>query len=141
MFNVESDHCTEYAEFLTKRQVYLIRLSEVPQHYHPPIMTVGHPATMLPPWAVVSPILAAGRPPIITVAEAFTIASGGPAQMQLSPITAAGNLPMSTVGTPGPTTGPPTCGTGGRPGVTIGQACMSVILAAGGIGYLLILKK
>jgi hypothetical protein len=27
--------------------------------------------------------------------------------------------------------GPPTCGIGGTPGVTIGQVCMSVILAAG----------
>jgi hypothetical protein len=29
--------------------------------------------------------------------------------------------------------GPPTCGTGGVPGVTIGHVCISVILAAGGI--------
>jgi hypothetical protein len=89
---------------------------------------------------VVSPILAAGRPPIITVAEPFAIASGGPTQTQLSPITAAGILPMSTLGIPGPTTGPPTCGMGtGNAGVCIGQVCMSVILAAGGIVYLLYL--
>ena len=35
--------------------------------------------------------------------------------------------------TPGPTTGPPMCGIGGIPGVCIGQVCMSVNLAAGGI--------
>jgi hypothetical protein len=49
----------------------------------------------------------------------------------MSPITAAGIPPMSTVGQPGPTTGPPTWGIGGRPGVTIGHTCMSPILAAG----------
>lgn len=54
--------------------------------------------------------------------------------MQLSPITAAGSLPIITVGAPGPTTGPPTWGIGeGNAGVCIGQVCISVILAAGGI--------
>src|SRR6187399_904038 len=33
--------------------------------------------------------------------------------------------------------GPPTCGTGGTPGVTIGQTCMSPIRAAKGITDLL----
>ncbi len=98
------------------------------------INTVGQPITIVPPCAVVSPIRAAGFPPIITVAEPFTIASGGPTQTQLSPTTAAGNPPISTVGAPGPTTGPPTCGIGdGNAGVCIGQVCISVILAAGGI--------
>jgi len=63
-------------------------------------------------------------------------ASGGPTQTALSPTTAAGRLPINTVGTPGPTSGPPTCGTGGtggRPGVTIGQACRSLRRAAGGM--------
>ncbi|MEM9928489.1 MAG: hypothetical protein AAF840_01595 [Bacteroidota bacterium] len=51
----------------------------------------------------------------------------------MSPTTAAGNLAIKTVGTPGPTMGPPTCGMGGKPGVTIGQVCISVRRAAGGI--------
>ena len=86
---------------------------------------------MEPPWAVVSPILAAGLPQIITVADPLTIESGGPAQIALSPITAAGKEPIKTVGVPGPTIGPPTCGTGDKPAVTIGQLCISVNLAAG----------
>jgi hypothetical protein len=61
----------------------------------------------------------------------LTIESGGPTQTQLSVITDAGNFPISTVGTPGPMIGPPTCGIGaGMAGVCIGQTCMSVILAA-----------
>jgi hypothetical protein len=39
--------------------------------------------------------------------------------------------PVSTVGMQGGKTGPPTCGIGGVPGVTIGQACQSPIRAAG----------
>lgn len=90
--------------------------------------------TMEPPWAVVSPIRAAGLPQIITVAEPLTIESGGPTQTQESPITAAGILPIITVGAPGPMTGPPTWGMGeGKAGVCIGQVCISVNLAAGGI--------
>jgi hypothetical protein len=93
---------------------------------------------MLPPWAVVSPMRAAGRPQIMTVADALTIASGGPTQTHMSPITAAGIMPMSTFGAPGPDIGPPTCGIGeGKAGVCIGQVCMSVSLAAGGMAYLL----
>jgi hypothetical protein len=53
--------------------------------------------------------------------------SGGPTQIAMSPITAAGIFPISTV-TLVPITGPPTCGTGP---VVIGQTCISVILAAG----------
>jgi hypothetical protein len=75
---------------------------------HPPISTFGQPTTMLPPWAVVSPIRAAGRPAIITVAEPFTMLSGGPVHTHISPITAAGMLPIKTFGTPGPVIGPPT---------------------------------
>jgi len=56
--------------------------------------------------------------------------SGGPTHTQLSPTTAAGKPPIRTVGAPGPTTGPPTWGIGGTPGVCIGQVCKSVILAA-----------
>ena len=59
--------------------------------------------------------------------------SGGPVHMHISPMTAAGSLPINTVGAPGPMTGPPAWGMGGKPGVCIGQVCMSVILAAGGI--------
>ena len=44
---------------------------------------------------------------------------------------AAGIPPINTVGHPGPVIGPPTCGIGGVPGVTIGHTCMSPILAAG----------
>ena len=79
---------------------------------HPPIITVGHPATIVPPCAVLSPIRAAGLPPIITVDEPFTIVSGGPTQTHMSPTTAAGIFPIKTFCTLGPTIGPPTCGIG-----------------------------
>jgi hypothetical protein len=69
----------------------------------------------------------------MTVVDPLIIESGGPTQVAISPMTEAGNFPIKTVGTPGPTMGPPTCGIGGRPGVTIGQTCISVNLAAGGI--------
>ncbi len=95
------------------------------------MMTVGQPTVMAPPCAVVSPCLAAGIPPIITVTDPCTIVSGGPVQMQMSPSLDAGMLATSTVGQPGGMIGPPTCGTGGVPGVTIGQVCMSPIRAAG----------
>ena len=45
---------------------------------------------MLPPWAVLSPSLAAGLPPMSTVPDPAAIVSGGPLQVQRSPITAAG---------------------------------------------------
>lgn len=91
---------------------------------------------MTPPCAQVSPTRAAGLFPIMTVADPLRIVSGGPAHRQVSPITAATIFPISTVGTPGPTTGPPTWGMGaGKAGVCIGQVCISVILAAGGIVY------
>ena len=90
---------------------------------------------MLPPWAQVSPIRAAGLPPISTVLEPIAMVSGGPTQVHESPITAAGSFPIITVGTPGPTIGPPTCGIGGTPGVCIGQVCISVNRAAGGIAF------
>jgi hypothetical protein len=96
-----------------------------------PIITVGVPATMLPPCAVGSPMRAAGLPPIRTVVEPMMMLSGGPVQIQVSPTTAAGIPPISTVGAPGPIIGPPTCGTG--PGLTKGHTCISVILAAGGM--------
>src|SRR5688572_20922713 len=100
------------------------------QLVHPPICTVGKPATITPPCAVKSPCLAAGLLLMSTVVEPFTIVSGGPTHTSRSPTTAAGNPPIRTVGTPGPVTGPPTCGTGP---VNIGQVCISVILAADGM--------
>src|SRR5690554_1133938 len=57
--------------------------------------------------------------------------SGGPAQTHISPITAAGLPPINTVGTPGPDTGPPTCGGGGVPGFNMGQTCILPTVAAG----------
>src|SRR5262245_19295890 len=101
------------------------------------MMTVGHPATITPPCAVMSPMRAAGRKPIITVIDPFTITSGGPTQIAMSVTRAAGRKPINTCGQQGGMIGPPTCGTGGVPGVTMGHVCMSVILAAGGMDYLL----
>src|SRR6187549_3487408 len=93
--------------------------------------TVGKPTVITPPCAVRSPRRAAGMPPISTIVEPFAIRSGGPTHTAMSVARAAGKLPMSTVGHPGPLTGPPTCGTGGAPGVTMGHTCMSLSLAAG----------
>jgi hypothetical protein len=98
---------------------------------HPPIITVGHPIIMTPPWTVGSPILAAGRPPIMTLLEPMAMTSGGPTQNAISVTRAAGSIPIRTVGQHGGRIGPPTCGTST---VTIGQVCISVILAARGIG-------
>jgi hypothetical protein len=98
------------------------------------MITVAQPAAMLPPCAVESPMRAAGIPPIITVADPMAMVSGGPMQVQLSPTTAAGMLPINTVGTPGPTMGPPTWGMGlGTAGVCMGQVCISVNRAANDI--------
>jgi len=69
----------------------------------------------------VSPILAAGLPPIITVADPLAMVSGGPTQVHTFPRVAAGTPPIKTVGTPGGNIGPPTCGMGGVPGVCIGH--------------------
>jgi hypothetical protein len=81
-----------------------------------------------------SPSRAAIRLPMSTVGEPFAIASGGPTHVHISVTRAAGCPPIKTVGMPGGSTGPPTCGTGGVPGVAIGQVCMSPTRAAGGIG-------
>jgi hypothetical protein len=70
---------------------------------------------------------------IITVGDPMTITSGGPTQIAMSVTRAASIPPMITLGEHGPLIGPPTWGIGGKPGVTIGQTCMSVNLAAGGI--------
>ena len=65
--------------------------------------------------------------------EPVTMVAGGPTQIQLSPTVEAGSAPIRTVLTPGPTTGPPTCGIGGNARVCMGHVCMSVSLEAGGI--------
>src|SRR5205823_10883854 len=93
-----------------------------------PMRTVGSPRTMDPPWAVMSPIRAAGMLPISTVKLPRAITSGGPTHVAMSATRAAGRLPIRTVGQPGGRIGPPTCGTRT---VTIGQTCMSVMRAAG----------
>tara|TARA_S200000501_G_scaffold208531_1_gene195880 strand:+ start:548 stop:829 length:282 start_codon:yes stop_codon:yes gene_type:complete len=86
---------------------------------------------IVPPWAVLSPIRAAGFPPIFTVPEPCDIEEGGPIQIQVSPTTAAGMFPIKTVGSPGPRMGPPTWGI---VPVAAGQLCKSAIRAAGGMG-------
>ncbi len=93
-------------------------------------MTVKQPSTMVPPWAVESPIRAAGLLLMNTVADPLTIVSGGPTHTAMSPRTDAGRKPINTVGTPGDAMGPPTCGFGPS---HMGQTCMSVSRAAGGI--------
>ena len=94
------------------------------------MLTVGQPKMITPPCAVLSPILAAGTPPIVTVEDPATIVSGGPAQVSISPTFAAGIPAIITVGAPGGNIGPPTCGTGP---VLIGHVCISPTLAAIGI--------
>src|ERR1039457_1684668 len=101
---------------------------------HPPMITVGQPITMDPPWAVMSPMRAASRPPIMTVLEPIAITSGGPTHTSISVTRAAGRKPIITVGQQGPAIGPPTCGT---KTVTMGHTCMSVSRAASGISVLL----
>ena len=107
--------------------------TNAPESVQPPIITVGNPITIVPPWAVRSPIRAAGIEPISTVIDPFAITSGGPTQTAMSPTLAAGAPPISVVIAPGGRIGPPTCGIGGTLGVTIGQTCISPIRAAGGI--------
>jgi hypothetical protein len=80
--------------------------------------------TMLPPWAVMSPMRAAGFPQIRTVIEPLTMLSGGPTQVHMQPTVAEGMPPMRTVGPPGVQMGPPTCGTGGTPGVPYLQSTL-----------------
>src|SRR3954464_13357329 len=77
-----------------------------------------------------SPIRAAIMPPMNTVGDPIAMASGGPVQRHMSLTRAAGMPPMITVGQHGGKIGPPTCGTGP---VNMGQVCISVIRAAGGI--------
>ena len=85
---------------------------------HPPIMTVGHPGGIIWPvglgmgamqveWSVMSPTLAAGNPPIFTVADPFMIIPGPPGTHPgskhgpvVSVIRAAAMPPINTVGAP-----------------------------------------
>src|ERR1039458_7504069 len=90
---------------------------------YPPIITVGQPITIFPPWAVMSPMRAAGKPPIMTVLEPIAITSGGPTQTSISVTRAAGRKPIITVRQQGPEIGPPTCGTRT---VTMGHTCTFV---------------
>jgi hypothetical protein len=98
-------------------------------------MTLGLPTTMTPPWTVGSPRRAAIMFPIRTVGEPIAMESVGPTQRAMSLTRAAGSMLISTVGSQGGRIGPPTCGIGGVPGVTMGHVCMSVNRAAGGIGF------
>ena len=93
-----------------------------------PIFTVGRPCTMAPPWAVPSPMRAAGRPLMKTVVDPPTIRSGGPLQAAISPMRVAGRPPKFTLGDPIGPTGPPTCGVSP---LYIGQMCISPKRAAG----------
>lgn len=92
-------------------------------------MTVGAPMTITPPWAVLSPIRAAGLPQTNTVVDPLMIVSGGPTQVAISPNFACGRLQVRTVGAQGGMIGPPTCGLGPS---DIGQVCMSLNREAGG---------
>ena len=69
----------------------------------------------------------------MTVAKPLMTESGGPTQTHMLPMVAEGIIPISTVGPPGETMGPPTCGIDTGAGVTIGHRCISKIQAAGGM--------
>ena len=56
---------------------------------------------------------------------------GGPAPEHRDVTVAEGSRLMRTFGRPGCMIGPPMCKMGGRPGVTLGQVFMSLILTAG----------
>src|ERR1051325_723876 len=92
------------------------------------MMTVAHPAVMLPPCAVESPCRAAPLPPSNTVREPLTTLSGGPLHVHCVPRIAAGFPPLRTVGAPGGMIGPPVCGL--PPGLASGQVWLSPTRAA-----------
>ena len=56
----------------------------VPERVVHPISTVGQPIMIVPPWAVRSPMRAAGIPPISTVKLPSAITSGGPTHTAMS---------------------------------------------------------
>jgi len=73
-----------------------------------PIITVGSPRMIVPPWAHVSPKRAAGKKLMNTPVDPLAMMSGGPTQVAMFVTVAAGRNPISTVGTPGGRMGPPT---------------------------------
>jgi hypothetical protein len=89
---------------------------------------------MGPPWAVVSPALAAGLLFMNTDCDPLVIMSKGPVHTHWLPTVAAGFLPIYTVGTPGGMIGPPTCGGVGK--ADMGHTCGSPTLAANPISFL-----
>jgi hypothetical protein len=103
-----SDHYLKLI-IITVTLIRIVYLSRLHLHVadHPPIITFGAPNIISLPWAVWSPILAAGIPIIITDDDPFTIVSGGPTHTSISPTLAAGREPINTVGAPGPIMGPP----------------------------------
>ena len=60
--------------------VDLLRVPRPASRVYPPTSTVNIPSTMLPPWAVMSPMRPAGRPPTSTVIEPLATIDGGPTQ-------------------------------------------------------------
>ena len=93
------------------------------QPFYPPIKTVGAPGgSIAPPDAVRSAILAAGSPPIKTVADPLMMTSAPHESL----IRAAGSPAINTVGAPGGMIGV------GIPDVA-GLLIISVTLAAGNI--------
>lgn len=74
---------------------------------------------------------AAGMLLMSTVAEPLTTESGGPTHRHTLPTVAEIIPAIIVVAPPGARIGPPTCGTGGVPGVTMGQVCISPTRAAG----------
>src|ERR1035437_4439698 len=68
--------------------------------------------------------------PLITGMQPRMMLEGGPTHTAMSPMRAAGFLPMKTPVLPS-VMGPPTCGMGGVPGVIMGHTCMSPNVAAG----------
>ena len=69
-----------------------------------------------PPGSItMSPMQAAGLPPMITVGDPLTMTSVPPLHAARSPARAAGSPPMNTLTAPA-TAGPPTCGAGVQAG-------------------------
>src|ERR1035437_10130800 len=83
-----------------------------------PTSTVTQPSTILPPCAVVSNMRACGIFIVSTVKDPSAITSGGPTHPPMPVPRPAGNWPINPGGPPGPTIGPPPCGTSTVP---IGQ--------------------
>src|SRR3954452_19287814 len=104
----------------------------------PPMMTVGQPGPGMigVPCMLESPILAAGKPPIVTVRLPWAIPLGAGERHTMPPgalfATAAGAPPISTVGTAAAgVIGPPPCGLGPSES---GQSAVSPTRSAGPVG-------